>query len=142
MPGLNFITLVIQIVNFLILLFILNLVVYRPIRGILTRRKEEMSSSANLANEWVRKANKYSEEIEENMITLRKEGLKEKTDIRSKGIEAEKELLEDAYSQVEETARKAKEEIKEKVNKARSALQEEMEGFSRELAAKILGRGL
>ncbi|MFC1840773.1 hypothetical protein ACFL1N_14420 [Thermodesulfobacteriota bacterium] len=142
MPAFNLISIVIQIVIFLLLLFLLNLIVYRPIRGILIRRKEEMSSSKDQANNWMKKAGEYSEEIEENMITLRNEGLKEKTDLRNKGLETENELLEDAYVRVEETAGKAKEEIKEKVNKARVSLQEEMEGFSHELASKILGRSL
>lgn len=142
MPGLDFIKLAIQVFDFLLLLFILNLVLYRPVRGILIRRKEEMSASLNLTNEWMRKTDKYSEEIEDNMVAMRKEGLKEKTDLRNKGLETEKELLEDAYTQVEEAAGKAKEEIREKINKARVSLQEEMEFFSRELAAKILGRSL
>jgi len=142
MPVFNFISIVFQIVIFLSLLFLLNLIVYRPVRGILIRRKEEMSSSADQTNNWIRKANEYSDEIEENMVALRSEGLKEKTDLRNKGLETEKELIEDAYSKVEETASKAKEEIKEKINKARTLLHEEIEGFSLELAAKILGRSL
>jgi F-type H+-transporting ATPase subunit b len=142
MPVFNFISIVFQIVIFLSLLFILNLIVYRPIRGILIRRKEEMSSSADQANNWMRKADEYSEEIEENMVTLRSEGIKEKSDLRNIGLETEKELIDDAYAKVEEKANKAKEEIKEKINKARVSLQEEMEGFSHELAAKILGRSL
>lgn len=142
MPGLNVIIVVIQVLIFLLLLLILNLIVYKPVRGILIRRKEEMSASVDLTNEWMRKADKYSGEIEDNMITLRKEGLKEKTDLRNKGLETEKELLEDAFTQVEEAAGKAKQEIKEKINKARVSLQEEMEVFSHDLAAKILGRNL
>ena len=101
-----------------------------------------MSSSADQANNWIKKTDEYSVEIEENMVALRSEGIKEKSDLRNKGLETERELLDDAYAKVEETASKAKEEIKEKINKARVSLQEEMEGFSHELAAKILGRSL
>jgi len=141
MPEPN-ITFIYQIVNFLLLLFLMNMIVYRPIRGILLRRKEEMTSSENLTDDWMKKAGKYSEEIEENMIATRKEGLKKRTGLRSKGLETEKELLQDAYTQVEDATKKAKEEIKEKLNEARVSLQEEMEGFSHELAEKILGRSL
>jgi len=35
-------TLLIQIANFLVLLLILNIILYRPIRNILSRRKEEI----------------------------------------------------------------------------------------------------
>lgn len=141
MPGLN-LTVVYQIINFLLLLFLLNLIVYRPIRGILSKRKEEMTSTENSTREWIKKADDYSDEIEENILSTRKEGLKERIGLRNKGLEAEKELIEDAYSQVEEAARKAKEEIKDKIAQASVSLQGEMEAFSHELAEKILGRSL
>ena len=135
-------SILIQIINFLILLFFLNIIVYRPIRRILNKRKEEMDSSSCVTDEWKRKIEKYSTEIEENIDSTRKEGLKERMSLRDNGLATEKELLMNAYSQVEEALGKAKNEIKEKINRARVSLQEEMEGFSQELAEKILGRSL
>ena len=140
--DLIFESIIIQILNFLILLFLLNLIVYRPIRGILGKRKEEMDSSSNVTDEWMRKIEKYSTEIEENIDSTRREGLKERTNLRDKGLSTEKELLQGAYSQVEEALGKAKKEIKQKINNARDSLQDEIDSFSRELAEKLLGRNL
>lgn len=142
MPDINHYLILIQIVNFLILLFLLNIIVYRPIRGILNRRKEDMDSTSNITDEWKMKIEKYSAEIEDNIYSTTKEGLKERSDLRNKGLSAEKELLQDAYSQVEEALVKAKNEITEKIKNARVSLQDEMDSFSRELAEKILGRSL
>lgn len=135
-------SILIQIVNFLVLLFLLNIIVYKPIRGILNKRREEMESSSGMTDQWKRKIERYSDEIEENIDTTRKEGLKERVSLRNSGLAAEKELLQNAYSQVEEALENAKNEIKEKVNSARLSLQDEMEVFSHELAEKILGRSL
>ena len=140
--DLIFDSIIIQILNFLILLFLLNLIVYRPIRGILGKRKEEMDLSSSATDEWMRKIEKYSAEIEENIDSTRKEGLKERTNLRDKGLSTEKELLQVAYSQVEEALGKAKNEIKQKINNARDSLQDEIDSFSRELAEKLLGRNL
>ncbi len=38
-------TLIIQIANFLVLLFLLNIILYKPIRKILGQRQEEMRTS-------------------------------------------------------------------------------------------------
>ncbi len=142
MPEFNTLSILIQMINFLVLLILLNIIVYKPIRGMLKKRKEEIDSSSNLTDELKRNIEKYSTEIEENIDSTRKLGLKERIGLRNNGLAAEKELLQDAYSQVEEALGKAKNEIKEKINNARTSLQNEMESFSHELAEKILGRSL
>lgn len=142
MPDINIYAMVIQIINFLILILLLNFIVYRPVRGILNKRMEDMDSSSTITDEWKRKIEKYSAELEDSIDSTRKEGLKERFGLREKGLTTEKELLQDAYSQVEEALGKAKNEIKKKISSARTSLQDEIDGFSRELAEKILGRSL
>ena len=142
MPEFNPISILIQIINFLVLLYFLNIIVYRPIRGILNKRKEEMDSSSRMTDDLKRKIEKCSSDIEENIDSTRKQGLKERIGFRNSGLSTEKELLQNAYLQVEEAIGKAKNEIKEKINSARVSLQDEMESFSHELAEKILGRSL
>ena len=140
MPDPNIYAVVIQIINFLVLLLLLNIIVYRPIRGMLNKRREEMNSSSSMTDDWKKKIEKYSTEMDENIDSTRKQGLKERLSLRDNGLATEKELLQDAYSQVEEAVGKAKNEIKEKINNARLSLQDEMESFSHEMAEKILGR--
>lgn len=135
-------TLIIQIVNFLFLLFVLNVIAYRPIRGILDRRRAEMVSGEEEANTWKQKADRFEEELEENISRTRQSGQKEKENIKDQGMEQEKEMIRDAYSSVEENARKVRTEIEERVAQASRSLQNEVEGFSRELAEKMLGRSL
>ena len=108
MPEFNTLSILIQMINFLVLLILLNIIVYKPIRGMLKKRKEEIDSSSNLTDELKRNIEKYSTEIEENIDSTRKLGLKERIGLRNNGLAAEKELLQDAYSQVEEALGKAK----------------------------------
>ena len=142
MPEFNPHSILIQMISFLVLLFFLNIIVYRPIRGMLKKRRDEIDSSANTTDELKRNIEKYSIEIEENVDSTRKIGLKERVNLRNNGLATEKELLQNAYSQVEEAIGKAKNDIKEKISSARVSLQHEMESFSHELAEKILGRSL
>lgn len=135
-------TLFIQIASFLVLLFLLNIIMYRPIRRIINRRKGEMADTVNITEEWKNKAEKFAEALSENEAATRKEGMKEKEDLKTKGIMDERLMLQEAYDSSEQKLEKAREEIQELLQKARQSLQKEVDGFSRELAAKILGRGI
>ena len=135
-------TLLIQIANFLFLLLVLNLIAYRPIRGILNRRKQEIFSREEDAEGWKQRAEKCSEELEENISATRKEAIKEKANIKDQGLDKEKTMLQEAYSGAEEKLDKAKMEIRDRIDQVSISLQRELEGFSREFAEKILGRGV
>ena len=135
-------TLFIQIANFLFLIFLLNIIAYRPIRSILDKRKEEMASDVDITHEWEEKSKKYSEELETNISATRKEAQKEKDTLKGQGTEQEREMLREAYSSIEENIQKARLEIQERLHQVSRTLHGEMEGFSQELAEKILGRGI
>jgi F-type H+-transporting ATPase subunit b len=141
MPEINY-TVIIQIVNFILLLFLLNIIVYRPIKWQLNKRQEEIDSDSLLTDEWKKKIESYSLEIEEKISLARKEGLKERMNIRDSGISYEKELVQDAGSQVEKEIEMARKEIREKIDQARASLQGELDSLSKELAEKILGRSI
>lgn len=141
MPEINY-TVIIQIVNFILLLFLLNVIVYRPIKGVLSKRQEEIDSAAILTEEWTKKIESYSLEIEKKIGNAKKQGAKERLSIRDSGISHEKELFQDASLQVEREIDSARNEIREKIERARASLQGEIESFSKELAEKILGRSL
>ncbi|NLD36158.1 MAG: ATP synthase F0 subunit B [Desulfatiglans sp.] len=141
MPEINY-TVIIQIVNFILLLVLLNIIVYRPVRGLLIKRKQEEDSSILMTEEWKRKIENYSAEIEEKIDFARKQGIKERISIRDSGLSHEKELVQDASSQVEREIQSARNEIREKIERASASLQGEIDSFSIELAEKLLGRSL
>ena len=84
----------IQIANFLILIFILNIVLYRPIRRILGQRKDEMNTLQGATGDYQSKAARYAEQLEENMAGARREGYKEKEEKRAEGLDLEKTIEE------------------------------------------------
>jgi F-type H+-transporting ATPase subunit b len=136
------VTLLFQIANFLILLFRLNIILYRPIRKILGRRKDEMDSLSGLLKEFQGKAEKYGKELHDNVVNARKEAFLKKEEIKGEGVEQERAALQEANSQAEGKIKEARGEIKGSLVSARESLQAEVEGFSKELAEKILGRSI
>jgi F-type H+-transporting ATPase subunit b len=135
-------TLFIQILNFLFLILLLNIIVFRPIRNILNKRKKEISSDEDMAQAWSQKAEKYSAELETDMSDTRKKGIKEKDALKSDGMEEEQKMLKETYSIVEDKINRARIEIEVKIHKAGDSLNREIKGFSTDLAEKLLGRGI
>jgi F-type H+-transporting ATPase subunit b len=135
-------TLFIQIVNFLVLLFVLNLVLYRPIRKILSRRKEEMGVFQGMIEGFQQKSAACAKKIEEDMAETRKEGLRQKETLKNQGLEEEKQMLRNASSAAADKMGEAREELEEKLGGLRQSLGREMALFSKELAEKVLGRSL
>ncbi|MBW1765438.1 MAG: hypothetical protein JRJ02_00335 [Deltaproteobacteria bacterium] len=133
-------TLFIQIANFLFLLFLLNILLYRPIRKILSRRAEEINSFQDATGDFQNKSAQYAIELEANMVDARKGGYREKENLKNAGLAKEKGLLQEAITSTEGKIGKAKEEILHKAAEARQSLENEVELFSQELVEKILGK--
>ena len=142
MLNVDYISLSIQIANFLLLIFLLNIIVYRPIRNILGKRKEEMSSAEDLTQTLTQKTAQGSQALEAHITDTRKQGYKERDALKSEGNQEEERLLKDTYSLVQDKIDKARKELEEAKLRARDSLQDEVKGFSVNLVEKILGRGI
>ena len=133
-------TLFIQMGNFLLLIFLLNILLYRPIRRILAQRNEEVNSLESMIEDYQNRSERNEKGIEENMIQARREGFGEKENLKSEGLKKEQGILQEANADLEEKMGKAKQEMESKMAEVRKALQEQTAAFSMELAEKILGR--
>ncbi|MFH1122720.1 MAG: hypothetical protein V1758_03570 [Pseudomonadota bacterium] len=133
-------TLFIQIANFLFLLFVLNLFLFRPIRRILEQRSEKVRTFEGMIADFQNKAAQYAKELEESAAAANKEGIREKETLRSDGLDGEKGMLREAMSSATEKIDQARKDIDNKVTEARQSLETQLDAFSKELAEKILRR--
>lgn len=135
-------SLLVQIVNFILLVLILNVVLYKPIRGVLAKRRETidgLNASIDASSVGVR-------EKEEAFAA----GIKE---ARTKGVKLKDALIEEATGEerriVGEINRRAQEDlsavrdrISQEVVAVRESLQSEVDDFAKAMGEKILGRAL
>jgi len=135
-------TIILQLANFLVLLVVMNIILYKPIRGILAKRDEEMASRQKIIDGYQGRVKDHEEAIESGMVLARKEGYREKESLKVLGQEEEKGVLQEAGVAVERKLTTAKQEIEIKITVARETLESEISGFSNELAEKILGRSV
>ena len=132
----------IQIANFLILLVLLNIILYKPIRRILKQRKDEMEGLELRASDLQAKAAKDSKTLEESISGARREGYKEKESLKAAALETEKRMYQEATAKAGDQLDRARKEAEQKLAEIRQGLMQQVGIFSRELAEKILGRSL
>lgn len=135
-------SLLIQMGNFLLLVILLNIFLYRPIRRIIAQRSEEVGSLEHSIREYQEKAEENEKGIQEHMVQARKEGFLAKESLKTEGVEQEKEILQESSSKVEERIAKARNNIDRQLKDVRKILDEQVAVFSKELAEKILGRNV
>ncbi len=132
----------IQIANFIVLLLLLNIILFRPVRKVMNQRGREMDDLARVAADLEAKASEQAKALEENMASARKQGFREKESLRSEAQSLEKKMYQDATASAGGKMEQARKTTEQRVQEIRGSLEKEIGLFSQELAEKILGRRL
>ena len=136
------ITLLIQMINFLVLLFILNLILFRPIRNVIKERNQIMqdfnSDISSLTDEAQESMNKFEQKI----LEAKKEGMSRIENMKDQGEEAEAELISATHQEVQAKIEEARKKIESDIQDARDQLQAQVQAFSVAVSEKILGRSI
>lgn len=131
-----------QIVNFLVLIWALNLILYRPIRKILTQRQDHMAGLDKNIEQFKRDAADKGNAFADGIKEAKAEGMKAKMALLEEGAAEEKQIIEDISRKAQQTIADNKAKIAEDVKKAAADLQQEVDAFAVEIGRKILGREL
>ena len=131
-----------QIAGFLVLVFILNIILYRPIRRILVQRSDEADMLQKKIEGYDSRSEHNENKIEEGMIQTKKEGYLEKEHLKGQALEEERGILQEAGTSAEEKITMAKKEIQINISDVHRTLENQVAAFSKELSEKILGRSI
>ena len=141
MVEVNF-SIVYQIINFLILIWILNVILYKPIQKILNQRKEKVSgleqNIAALGQEATQQDNAY----DEGMRAARSKAKKEKEAMMEAASTEEKAILAKINAKAQADMAEVKNKIAKDVEQVGSALQNQVNDFAADITQKILGRAV
>ena len=135
-------TLYAQIINFLLLVVLLNVVLFRPIRKALRDRQAKLLAQETEINVLTDKGRSLEDEIKEELAAARKAGAGARETLKQEGVQAEATLLEEVKRQAELEWATVEKKIKADMAKARASLQKQTQSFAQLLATKILGREL
>ena len=132
----------IQIVNFLFLIFALNLILYRPIRRILKERREKtqgMEQAIQSADQTIlEKEAAFAKAIKD----ARALGLKEKESMIQEAAAEERRLIDGINAKAQADLEEMRGKIRADAERARQSLQQDIGAFAQQITQKILGRAV
>ena len=135
-------TILIQFINFIVLMAVLNVLLYRPLRDMLRKRREKIESSTQAAQglegQIEEKMNRYQQQLQE----AKAKGNQERAAMRKAAAEEENRILGAAQTAASDKVRKVKDLVASEAAAARAALTGETETIAAQIASKVLGRGL
>ncbi|HCY87319.1 MAG TPA: ATPase [Desulfobacteraceae bacterium] len=134
------ISLVYQMINFLILLFVLNMVLYKPIRNVIKERKNKVDGLANGADKAVADLDAQKDAYKDGLKEARAEGLKKKEAFIEEASAEEKEIIEQINKKAQANFAAIKQQVAEETEQARKALEAEVDAYAKAIGEKILGR--
>ncbi|MCL4476227.1 MAG: F0F1 ATP synthase subunit B [Nitrospirae bacterium] len=127
------------LLNFLVLLYVLNIILFKPLVKLFTEREDSIKGSLDAAKEM----NRRKEDAVAAMNRELKEAVSKSNEIfdtsRKEGLQRQKEILEGASTQAHELIVKAKAELKTDAENARKKLRADVEKFSDEIVKKLVG---
>ncbi|MBC2711498.1 MAG: ATPase [Desulfosarcina sp.] len=133
-------SIVLQMVNFLLLIWILNMVLYKPIRKILLERKEKVTGLQSDIDGSAQQVKSKEDAYAEGVRQARAAGQKEKEAMIQAAAEEEKVIIGKINESAQAELKAVKEKITQEMGTAKSALEEEIDAFADAIGQKILGR--
>lgn len=133
-------SIVLQIANFLLLIWILNMVLYKPIRKILLERKEKMVGMQSDIDGSAQQVQSKEDAYLEGVRQARAAGQKEKEALMQAAEDEEKAIIGKINEAAQSELKDVREKITQEMGTVKAALEDEIDAFSDAIGQKILGR--
>jgi F-type H+-transporting ATPase subunit b len=135
-------TLIAQLLTFLILMFIMNKILYKPILKILREREsefEELKERAQVSKKVMEEGEAEASEKHTEVLRL---AVKSYNTLKSEGQSREKEILETAQKEATTKLDTASQNLQKEIEDAKGDLKLEAQKIAQDIASKLLGREL
>ncbi len=136
------ITLVLQMINIIVLMFILNAVLYKPVLGIIRARREKMQGTQEEINTFDKNSRLRQEELDRKLAEASSKARAALDTARAAAAAAGNEKLAAIKAQAEADKDEKMAALKKEVEAAGKGLHDNLSAFADDMAGKILGRSL
>lgn len=141
MIDLNY-TLWIQMVNFLVLIFILYVLLYKPILKIIDKRESVIDESKERVRSLEQAAGDKMAQYDEQLRQARSEAAGQRDELKEEGSQTAKQIMQAARDEIAETISDLKAKMEREREEARAILREKTKDIALEISEKVLGRGV
>ncbi|MBA4397516.1 MAG: hypothetical protein C0394_09065 [Syntrophus sp. (in: bacteria)] len=135
-------TILIQMANFIVLIFILKKLLYAPILGAVNERKERMDESDAEVRRLKQEVEQKFSEYEERVRLAKLDALEQRNAIVKEGADLAKSMIEAVRGEIPALMEQFNTRITREVDAARAILGSQSRKISLEIAEKVLGRSI
>ena len=132
----------IQIINFILLIFILNRLLYKPLLGMIDKRKKQFEESEAEIKHLRETVDQRMAAYEEKLRQAKIDAIEQKNEIIRQGAEEAKAIIDAVRSEIPGMMEQFKARMEEEIGGAEKILTDQSQKLSVEIAEKVLGRSL
>ncbi len=136
------ISLLYQLINFIVLVIALNFILFKPIRQIMQEREQGISSALEDAKAAQNRMQSLLENYNASLAESKQKATSAYNAIYQQGLDAQRDMISAERTKAGEMLDKARAEIAAAANSARADLKKEAERLSQDITSKLLGRAV
>ncbi len=133
-------TLIFQVISFLIFLFIINRIMFRPLRKVMNERETYIE---DVQKDIVAAENQFEDltnQIQAQENEVRNEAFKQKEQLEATGSQQAAEIMASTREEINALRAEAQKEVNAQISAARKHVQKESEDLSRQIIETVLYR--
>ena len=132
----------IQIINFVLLIFILNRLLYKPLLGMIDKRKKHLEESEAEIKRLRETVDQKMAAYEEKLRRAKVDAVEQKNEIIRQGAEEAKAIIDAVRAEIPGMMEQFTARMEEEIGGAKRILTNQSQKLSVEIAEKVLGRSL
>lgn len=133
------ITILFQMVNFFIVLYVLNILLIRPIRAILQERKDKMDDMSGEAEAFEREAKERLSAYQAELTRARQEAGLTREAARNEALAEQQRVVQTASQKAQAFLAEAQASIKVEAEATLAELQKQVKQLAGKLATRVMG---
>jgi F-type H+-transporting ATPase subunit b len=135
-------TLIFQVISFLIFLFIINRILFRPMRRTMADRETYIENIQKDIIDAQSQIKDLTKQIQKQEKAIRNEAFEQQTKLEASGNQQAEELLASVRKEVNDSKEQARINIEAQIAAARKHIQKESEDLAKNIMEKVLHRRL
>ena len=135
-------TLIIELISFLIFLFLINRIMFRPLNTVMQERDEHISGLGEDIQNAKQRIEDLNAQLDEQEKAAIDEATSRRIDLESEGAKQAESILAESKKEINGIKRETQEFVDQQIAEARKTLKTEAERLATQMMEKILERRL
>jgi F-type H+-transporting ATPase subunit b len=135
-------TVIVQLISFLIFLFVINRIMFRPLRDTMLKRDQHINRIQDDITHQENQLQTLKNKIRKRESSVRSEAIRMKKQLEDSGNQEAAAILSTTRQEIENLRKKSALDIENKVSEARKSLEKESQGLVSDVMEKVLDRRL